>query len=54
MDRLKPVLSEVPVVAQNPPGQGRPPAPKPPAQKPLSSSLVRGAPRFKAKSDLQL
>ena len=51
VDRLKPVLSEFPVVSQDPPRRGRPPNPKPPAPAP---SLVRATPYIKAKRNSNL
>ena len=66
MDRLKPVLSAFPVVSQDLPRRGRPPAPKTPAPKPPAPKppapatrpstppLVRAAPSFKAKRNPNL
>ena len=56
VDRLKPVLSEFPVVSQDPPRRGRPPNPKPPAPKPPAPapSLVRATPYIKAKRNSNL
>ena len=47
VDRLKPVISETPVVPQLPPRRGRPPALKPPAPvlpAPVPPSIIRKLP----------
>ena len=59
VDRLKPVLSEFPVVSQDPPPQGKPPnpkppAPRPPAPKPPAPSLVHATPHFIANRNSSL
>ena len=45
VDRLKPCLSSVPVVPQQPPRRGRPPRPPAPAAFPPASKRPRGRPK---------